>query len=152
MFFPLRYFLTIFPDDLNNHDEAVIPENFPGDLLIDLQDDSNSLYRKYDNEINNAFYYFVTRILSAINASVNNFHGRKTLKLISEIFTTLDEALGLILLENEFHVWQEQSKPKEEQNEKNLKRKYVNCKSEKKIVGQVKENIDFIIFVSKLKS
>ena len=152
MFFPLRYFLTIFPDDLNNPDEAIIPENFPGDLLIDLQDDSNSLYRKYDNEINNAFYYFVTRILSAINASVNNFHGRKTSKLISEIFTISDEALDLILLENEFHVWQEQNKPKEEQNEKNLKRKYVNCKSGKKIVGQVKENIDSIIFASKLKN
>ena len=63
---------------------------------------------------------------------MNNFHGRKTLKLISEIFTISDEVLGLILLENEFHVWQKQSKPKGEQNEENLKRKYVNCKSGKK--------------------
>ena len=136
---------------MNNPDENKIPDNFPQDLFIDLDNDSNSSYRRYGDEVNESFYYFVNRILSAINASVTNFHNRKTIQLISQIYTVSDEALGLILLENEYHVWLEQSKPKDKQNENNLKRKYVSCKSGKKNSWASEGKYRFYNFCVKIK-
>eukprot|EP00536_Pseudo-nitzschia_multiseries_P017799 jgi/Psemu1/52583/gm1.52583_g len=58
-------------------------------------------YREYGNAANEEFYYFVTRILSAINPGKTNFRLRKTKDLISTIFTVTDEAFALMIIDND---------------------------------------------------
>ena len=91
-----------------------VPGSFPGTigLVTDPTGESQAIispgYRQYGNGDNKEFYYFVHRILPAINPGSNNFRQRKTTDLISDIFTVTDEAFGLILLHNEYHVWEDQ--------------------------------------------
>eukprot|EP00536_Pseudo-nitzschia_multiseries_P011647 jgi/Psemu1/29563/gm1.29563_g len=58
-------------------------------------------YRRYGNADNEEFYYFVTRILSAVNPGKTNFKLRKAKDLISTIFTVTDEAFALMIIDND---------------------------------------------------
>ena len=90
-----------------------VPREFPGSigLLKDPTGESHAIispgYRQYGDAANKEFYYFVHRILPAINPGINNFRHRKTTDLISDIFTVTDEAFGLIMIHNEYHVWED---------------------------------------------
>ena len=50
----------------------------------------------------------MTRVLAKLNPLRTNFRTRKKKNLISEIFTTSDEAFALLVLYNELHVWKHQ--------------------------------------------
>ena len=79
------------------------------------------------------FYYFVTRILQAINPGADFKRLMKT-KLISDIFSVTDEAFGLIILHNEYHVWvsqQEEGYTGRNDGTK-LKKRYTDGKSGKR--------------------
>ena len=117
--------------DLGEKPILNLPSCLLNELYIDAENNTLTKYRKYDSANNECFYYFVTRILAAVNVSNTNFNNRKTTELISQIFSVTDEALALLILENELHVWKEQRKPQNEQNTNNLKRNYVNGQSGK---------------------
>ena len=69
-------------------------------------------YRNYSNADNEDFYYFLTRILSAINPANNNFKQRKDKELINDIFLVTDEAFGLMIIYNEHNEWKNQRERK----------------------------------------
>eukprot|EP00957_Ditylum_brightwellii_P170292 12962541-Ditylum_brightwellii.AAC.1 len=69
-------------------------------------------YRNYGNADNEDFYYFVTKILSAIDPANNNFKQRKDKDMISDIFSVTDEAFGLMIIYNEHDVWRNQRERK----------------------------------------
>ena len=97
---------------IGDHEKAAVPISFPGS--IELVPDPNGReeaiinpkYRQYGNANNEEFYYFLSRILSAINPACSNFRQRKQTDLISDIFSVTDEAFGLIVIYNEYHVWE----------------------------------------------
>eukprot|EP00536_Pseudo-nitzschia_multiseries_P018930 jgi/Psemu1/58071/gm1.58071_g len=100
------YYDIILPfDDITAVDSemAKVPASFPG--TVALNTDSMEIlakeYRRYGNAANEEFYYFVTRILSAINPGKTNFRLRKTKDLISTIFTVTDEAFALMIIDND---------------------------------------------------
>eukprot|EP00536_Pseudo-nitzschia_multiseries_P007147 jgi/Psemu1/17149/gm1.17149_g len=100
------YYDIILPfDDITAVDSemAKVPSSFPG--TVALNTDSMEIlakeYRQYGNAANEEFYYFVTRILSAINPGKTNFRLRKTKDLISTIFTVTDEAFALMIIDND---------------------------------------------------
>ena len=96
--------LAILTDDSANQK---VPEDVPG--TIGLVSDKktkiilNPDYRSYNEE----FDYFISRMLSAINPMFNKFGYRKK-ELRSEIYSASDEAVGLLVIYNEHHVWKEQ--------------------------------------------
>eukprot|EP00536_Pseudo-nitzschia_multiseries_P002313 jgi/Psemu1/5277/gm1.5277_g len=69
-------------------------------------------YRRYGNADNEEFYYFVTRILSAVNPVGTNFKQKKATMLISDIFSVTDEAFALMIIENEYRNWEKQKQRK----------------------------------------
>eukprot|EP00957_Ditylum_brightwellii_P057132 4329415-Ditylum_brightwellii.AAC.1 len=69
-------------------------------------------YRNYGNANNEDFCYFVTRILSAISPANNNFKQRKDKDLISDTFSVIDKAFGLMIIYNEHDVWKNQRERK----------------------------------------
>jgi len=71
-------------------------------------------YRRYEGGYDEAFEYFVTRLLARITPSRTNFRKQKHKKLLSEIFTVTDEAFVLFVLYNEMHVWLEQIEDKKQ--------------------------------------
>ena len=116
-----------------------MPDDFPNDLGLynllpnDNNDDPQATSASsYRTQCNAHFYYFVTRMLSAVNNKITNFEAKKANILFGEIFTVSDEAYALIILINELHVWKEQIKEKKNQNKNNLKRKFVSPRSGKK--------------------
>lgn len=89
-----------------------VPITFPG--TVQLQEKPLIVHGKcskvvinpeYRKEVDEDFYYFVTRVLPAMNPSVSNYKRDKNKKLISDIFSVADEAFGLIMLHNEYDVW-----------------------------------------------
>ena len=96
--------------------EGIVPEKFPGTVCIVDNKENNTLlhpdYRRYNNgsdeDENENFNYFVTRLLAKLNPLRTCFRARKTEQLISEIFTVTDEAFVLFVLYNELHCWEGQ--------------------------------------------
>ena len=113
-----------------DYEKSVVPVSFPGTIgpIPDPTGEEDAIinpgYRQYDNATNEEFYYFITRILPAINPGKSNFRQRKEKDLISDIFTVADEAFGMILLHNEYHVWEDQQERKGQDN--------INTNAEKK--------------------
>ena len=134
------YYDIILPfDDITAVDSemAKVPASFPG--TVALNTDSMEIlakeYRRYGNAANEEFYYFVTRILSAINPGKTNFRLRKTKDLISTIFTVTDEAFALMIIDNEYSNWEKQKEMKLDgtytthKKTKYMKKKYCDSKS-----------------------
>ena len=131
MFFFLKY-----TDDKK---KDKVPYLFPAGLNIDdlinketIVEPEDTLLISYRTVCDDDFFYFVTRILAAVNASNTTFDSKKTSILLSDIFSVSDEAYALITLLNECHVWEEQAKDKSERDESKMKRKFVNATSGKK--------------------
>ena len=116
---------------------AKVPASFPGTVAINT--DSVEIlaneYRQYGNADNEEFYYFVTRILSAVNPGKTNFKLRKTKDLISTIFTVTDEAFTLMIIDNKYSNWDKQKQMKLDgtytthKKTKYMKKKYCDSKS-----------------------
>ena len=62
-------------------------------------------YRRYKDGYDADFEYFVTQLLAKLNPLRTNFRSRHKEDLISDIFTTSDEAFVLFVLYNEMHNW-----------------------------------------------
>eukprot|EP00536_Pseudo-nitzschia_multiseries_P014043 jgi/Psemu1/37351/gm1.37351_g len=92
-------------------------------------------YGRYIKADNEEFYYFVTRILSAVNPVGTNFKQRKATELISDIFSVTDEAFALMIIDNEFGNWEKQKKRKldatdvTQTKKKYMRKKYCDLKS-----------------------
>jgi hypothetical protein len=69
-----------------------VPEDF-STLLLEK-------YRNYGDSLNhrNAFRYFATRILPAVNASQTRFDNRKYTEALSKCFNYTDEAFGILMV------------------------------------------------------
>ena len=90
---------------------GIVPDSFPGSVYLQVENKRTFLhqdYRRYKGGYDEAFQYFVTRLLARITPSRTNFRKQKHKKLLSEIFTVTDEAFGLFVLYNEWHIWVEQ--------------------------------------------
>ena len=89
-----------------------VPESFPGTVAIKEDIARNTLlhkdYRRYKNGPDADFEYFVTRLLAKMNPLRTNFRMKKKEHLISDIFTTSDEAFVLFVLYNELECWEAQ--------------------------------------------
>jgi hypothetical protein len=77
------------------------------------QDFSKLLLEKYRNYADsgnhkNAFRYFATRILPAVNAGMTKFDRRKYKESLSECFSYTDEAFGILLVVNYENRWRSQ--------------------------------------------
>ena len=91
-------------------DPSKIPKNFPHGI-IDFE--GNSLkndYRIYgsDNktkEAANQFEFFVDYVLASMNPKMD-FNIRKKTCLVSNLFTPQTEAWGIMLLLNEYNLWE----------------------------------------------
>jgi len=79
-----------------------VPEDFSKFLLEKYRDYGNSENHK------NAFRYFATRILPAVNASLTKFDKRKYKESLSQCFSYTDEAFGILLVVNYENRWQSQ--------------------------------------------
>ena len=109
----IQYLLAGQCEFIADQEKAGVPISFPGSIEL-VTDPSkgiekaiiNTKCRHYGNADNEDFYYFLCRILSAINPACSNFKQRKTTDLISDIFSVTDEAFGLIVIYNEYHVWE----------------------------------------------
>ena len=101
--------IKIIDDSKNTGSSKGVPASFPGTILIQRKNGKYILheeYRKYnDDALNEDFEYFLRQILSVSNPSINKFKESKQKLLISDMFTIADEAFGLLILYNEFHVW-----------------------------------------------
>jgi hypothetical protein len=76
-----------------------VPQNFSTLLLEKYRIYGNSLTHK------NAFRYFATRILPAVNASHTRFDKRKYTKVLSQCFNYTDEAFGILMVANYEERW-----------------------------------------------
>jgi len=79
-----------------------VPESFSKLLLERYRDYGDSEGHK------NAFRYFATRILPAVNASQTRFDKRKFSESLSECFSYTDEAFGILLVVNYEARWRSQ--------------------------------------------
>lgn len=99
-------------------EKGLVPASFPGTVGLVCGDNGNggddgdngsvtvnAGYRRYGTEDNEDFYYFVTRILTAINPTNNYFEQRNHNELLSDIFSVTDEAFALLVIYNEHDVW-----------------------------------------------
>jgi len=79
-----------------------VPENF-STLLLEK-------YRNYEDSEDrmNAFRYFATRILPAVNTGLTRFDKRKYTESLSDCFSYTDEAFGLLLVVNYESRWRSQ--------------------------------------------
>ena len=110
----IQYLLAGQCEFIADQEKAGVPISFPGSIEL-VTDPSkgiekaiiNTKYRYYGNADNEDFYYFLCHILSAINPACSNFKQRKTTDLISDIFSVTDEAFGLMVIHNEYHVWED---------------------------------------------
>lgn len=82
--------------------EGSVPKDF-GRLLMEK-------YRNYEDSDNhkNAFRYFATRILPAVNAGITKFDRRKFKETLSDCFSYTDEAFGVLLVVNYENRWRSQ--------------------------------------------
>ena len=122
-----------YPDD---NLRGGVPKSFPGSLaLTENSKGKIGLNPDYRKAASDEFTYFFTRILSAINQSRSKFEDRKHKELISQIYSVMDEAYGLMIIHNEHHVWLEQEEMMKQglTGQKIKKRKrYCNSSSGKK--------------------
>ena len=113
-----------------------VPVTFPGTvklqetLIVNGDGQKVVINPEYRREVNEEFYYFVTRILPAMNPSVSNYKKDKNKKLISEIFSVADEAFGLVMLHNEYDVWKGHYSKASKDN--NHRKKFLDSKSGRK--------------------
>ena len=89
-----------------------VPESFPGSLMITLEDGPMKYlhpdYRSYENDEWEAeFEYFMSRIMSAIAPSRNQYNKNCGRLQLSTIYTISDKAFGLLILYNKLHCWDE---------------------------------------------
>ena len=99
-------------------DAKEIPADFPGtlDLMVEKDEDGeigdgpylHPEYRKYKNNNNEEFEYFMMRLMERINPKQNKFNARCDTDLIREIYTVSDEAYGLLILFAQKEVWDKQ--------------------------------------------
>jgi hypothetical protein len=82
--------------------QGCVPQDF-SKLLLEK-------YREYEDseDHNNAFRYFATRILPAVNAGLTRFDRRKYKEILSECFSYTDEAFGILLVVNYEDRWRSQ--------------------------------------------
>lgn len=95
-------------------EKAKVPTSFPGTVALnpDSVEITANEYRRYGNADNEEFYYFVTRIMSAINLVGTNVKQKKATELISDIFSVTDEAFALMIIDNEYSNWEKQKQRK----------------------------------------
>jgi hypothetical protein len=79
-----------------------VPKSFSKLLLEKYRDYGDS------EEHRNAFRYFATRILPAVNASQTRFDKRKYSEALSSCFSYTDEAFGILLVMNYEARWRSQ--------------------------------------------
>ena len=89
----------------------------------------NPNYRRYGNASNESFFYFINRILPAMNPTQSKFKQDKDKKLISEMFSVADEAFALVVLFNEYDVWEEQIIAEDEGRQPAKKKRFCDSKS-----------------------
>ena len=90
--------------------EGKVPESFPGILQLSTNLKGtpllNKAYRDFGEDGNPEFEYFVRYLLPEICPKRTQYKkngcGKKTM---SQAFTPTDEAFGLMILDNELHVW-----------------------------------------------
>ena len=100
--------IYLLPDDKK---KGIVPDSFSrlldiGELIkTNFQDETQAtLLSSYRTSLSDDFYYFVTRLLSGVNASITNFESKKTHLLLSEIFTVSDKAYALVTILDSLHV------------------------------------------------
>ena len=91
----------------------MVPDTFPGVLKIDANLKGRPLlnpeYRDFGTNGNQEFKYFVKYLLSEISPKRTQYKRQGCCdKSLSEAFTSTDEAYGLMILDNELHVWNHQ--------------------------------------------
>ena len=94
--------------DREDKEDGKVLDSFPGSVYLQVKNKKTILhpdYRRYEGGYDEAFEYFVTRLLARITPSRTNFRKQKHKKLLSEIFTVTDEAFVLFVLYNEWHIW-----------------------------------------------
>ena len=137
-----------------------MPDEFPGTLEIadwDMRDAKRKVlhpqYRAYSDADNSEFYYFVTRILSSVNARNNDFNGNKrgTENLLSEIFSVEDEAFALLMLYNELHVWESGLKKKKDGSVKMEQKRFCDAKSGRRIGWALEGKVLFYKLCAEIK-
>eukprot|EP00980_Cylindrotheca_fusiformis_P005094 scaffold1082_cov79-Cylindrotheca_fusiformis.AAC.2 len=96
-FFFLLLQSLLFPVDLENDK---VPDDFAHTLLNE--------YRGCSEKAQDAFIYFASRILPAINPKVTMYKSKQDTFLLSDCFTITDEALGVMLIDNYWERWERQ--------------------------------------------
>ena len=112
----MSYFCIEQPDAKTGGKGTQLPEGFPRELLpligVDGSVKMSDTYRKYDcdNDTDSAaekqFVWFVENIVSKINPRKTEYPSRCAHHEISNIFHETDEAWGLMILLNEYEVWE----------------------------------------------
>lgn len=87
-----------------------MPESFPGVLRISTNLKGkpflNEKYRDFGEDGNPEYEYFVKNLLSEITPTRTKYRNDECCqKTLSQAFTPTDEAFGLMVLDNELHVW-----------------------------------------------
>lgn len=105
-----------------------VPSTFPGSLVMTYHGDENGNrlhpdYRRYDDNFNEEFVYFMTRIMPVFSDGLKKFNARSGKDLLSEIYSVSDEAFGLVVLFNELHCWEEAWKNRNATGETEVKKK-----------------------------
>ena len=115
-------FLVI--DDIKKNRVSI---EFPGTLQLIMDPSGNKSRpcwiqwtRNIPIQTTTTNYYFLIRILLEINPRNCTIEQNKSKRLVSELFSVSDEAFGLMILYNEYHVWELVEKS---QREKNVPRK-----------------------------
>ena len=111
----------------------------------------NPNYRRYGNASNESFFYFVNRILPAMNPTQSKFKQDKDKKLISEMFSVADEAFALVVLFNEYDVWEEQIIAEDEGRQPAKKKSSVTQKVVGGMDGKGKGKICFLNYAWRWK-
>ena len=87
-------------------------------LKLTLHEENEPLLHKQCRDYGNAeFEYFMTHLMPHMNPRISRYKtkAQQCERLMSTAFTSSDEAYGLLVLDNELHVWDKQIE---------LKRKY----------------------------
>lgn len=114
--------------DLNTGD--IVPDDFAKKLEEHYRDyydmDGNLIEGRQENL--DAFFYFVDRILSSVNAEFTKFgpdkRKRRRTAFLRQVFTPSDEAFGLLLVENYESRWRAQAADGQIKGEWRKEKKY----------------------------
>ena len=123
--------------------KGIVPDSFPyllniGELMkTNFQNETKAiLFSSYRTCCYDIFYYFITKMLSSVNASKTNFESKKTHLLLSEIFTISDETYTEVTILNSLHIWEKQMKDKANRDLTRMKKSTHLLRVVGKIVGQ----------------